>query len=305
MLPSACPAAGPGAVDEFVEGRRRLRTAFGRISKALSGESVRSCAPRELVMACGFTRVMMSAVKGSRWIPLNLYTRYDLHRESKAFLSFLDSDADIPLANLLVETDVVRRRAAILVDETLIRTRAFGPIVELAQSPAYIAAPIVVEGRAIGIVHADRVGQERLVDEDDKRYVQAFCGELAVLYQRAVWNERIAARSQRTLADLQRAREAIELVDGGAMDVPIAMDGPTATGNTDDGSRQDRVALTPREWEVLSHVADGATNLLIAQRLSVSEHTIKTHMRSVLRKLRVATRGAAVARYLEISGRLR
>ncbi len=56
--------------------------------------------------------------------------------------------------------------------------------------------------------------------------------------------------------------------------------------------------LTAREYEVLEHVADGATNRVIARRLSLSEDTVKTHMRGVLRKLRVSSRGAAVARYL-------
>jgi DNA-binding CsgD family transcriptional regulator len=287
--------------DPFVECRRRLRTALGRLAEAPSSESLRASAPRELVMACGFTRAMMSAVRGSRWVPLHLYTRDELHRESGTFLAFIDSDAEIPLANLLVETDMVRRRAAMLVDETLIGTRAFAPIVELAQSPAYVAAPILVEGRTIGFMHADRVGQERLVDEDDRRYVQAFCGELAVVYQRAIWGERISERARRALNELQRAREALELIDSAPVDFPITTTRPPlVAADIDDAGGTDRTVLTTREREVLDHVADGATNLVIAQRLSVSEDTVKTHMRSVLRKLRVTTRGAAVARYLEI-----
>jgi DNA-binding CsgD family transcriptional regulator len=290
----------------FVECRTRLRAALGRLASSNSSEVIRASAPRELAEACGFTRAMMSAVRGSRWVPLQLYTREELHPESATFRAYIESDAEIPLANLLAETDMVRRRAAVLVDESLIGTRAFKPIVELAQSPAYVAAPIVVEGRAIGFMHADRVGQERLVDDDDRRYVQAFCGELGVVYQRAIWGERIAERARHALNELEQAKKALKLIDSAAVDLPIALDRPPVVApDADDAVRQDYVFLTAREWEVLDHVADGATNRVIAQRLSVSEDTVKTHMRSVLRKLRVTTRGAAVARYLEISRSLR
>jgi len=295
------PIANP-----FVEGRARLRAALGRLASSGSSEIVRATASQELAEACGFTRAMMSAVRGSRWVPLHLYTRNELFPESTAFRSYIESDAEIPLANLLAETDMVRRRTAVLVDESLIGTRAFKPIVELAQSPAYVAAPIVIEGRTIGFMHADRVGQKRLVDDDDRRYVQAFCGELAVVYQCAIWGQRIAERARRALNELQRARDSIELIDSAAVDFPIALDRPPIVApDADNAVREDYAFLTAREWEVLNHVADGATNRVIAQRLSVSEDTVKTHMRSVLRKLRVTTRGAAVARYLEISKSLR
>ncbi len=249
---------------------------------------------------------MMSAVRGSRWAPLQLYTRDELYPESATFRAYIDGDAEIPLANMLAETDMVRRRTAVLVDESLIGTRAFKPIVELSESPAYVAAPILVEGRTIGFMHADRVGQERLVDGDDRRYVQAFCGELAVVYQRAVWGERIAERARRARIELERAKAALKQIDSAGAELSSAFDrSPSVAPDADDGIRKDYAFLTPREWEVLDHVADGATNRIIAQRLSVSEDTVKTHMRSVLRKLRVTTRGAAVARYLEIGKSLR
>lgn len=134
--------------DPFVDCRSRLGAALGRLATGGSSEIIRASAPQELAEACGFTRAMLSAVRGSRWVPLQLYTREELHPESATFRAYIDSDAEIPLANLLAETDMVRRRTAVLVDESLIGTRAFIPIVELSQSPACVAAPILVEGRA-------------------------------------------------------------------------------------------------------------------------------------------------------------
>lgn len=53
--------------------------------------------------------------------------------------------------------------------------------------------------------------------------------------------------------------------------------------------------LTRREIEVLRLVAEGLSNDSIADRLSVSEHTVHRHLANILNKLDVPTRAAAVA----------
>lgn len=54
------------------------------------------------------------------------------------------------------------------------------------------------------------------------------------------------------------------------------------------------ISLTAREQEVLSLVAEGATNKEIAQSLNVSIHTVKSHMRKILAKLHLEKRQEAV-----------
>ena len=54
-------------------------------------------------------------------------------------------------------------------------------------------------------------------------------------------------------------------------------------------------ALTVRETEVLTQVADGFSNAEIASRLFISEATVKAHMKSVLGKLDATSRTEAVA----------
>ena len=56
--------------------------------------------------------------------------------------------------------------------------------------------------------------------------------------------------------------------------------------------------LTPRESEVLRLLANGLGNKEIAVKLSISEHTIKFHIHSILGKLGAASRTEAVTRGL-------
>jgi len=58
--------------------------------------------------------------------------------------------------------------------------------------------------------------------------------------------------------------------------------------------------LTVREVEVLKLIADGASNQVIAQRLVISEHTVKAHITSIFSKLQVASRTEAAARAREL-----
>lgn len=55
------------------------------------------------------------------------------------------------------------------------------------------------------------------------------------------------------------------------------------------------VALSDREREVLGELARGATTAEIAARLVISENTVKTHVRRILKKLDVNNRAEAVA----------
>ena len=53
--------------------------------------------------------------------------------------------------------------------------------------------------------------------------------------------------------------------------------------------------LSDRELEVLNLIAEGQSNKLIAHSLGISEHTVKTHVASILAKLGAASRTEAVS----------
>jgi DNA-binding NarL/FixJ family response regulator len=58
--------------------------------------------------------------------------------------------------------------------------------------------------------------------------------------------------------------------------------------------RKEYDALTAREIEVLREIAKGQANKEIASTLSISENTVKDHLKSILGKLHVAARTEAV-----------
>jgi len=53
-------------------------------------------------------------------------------------------------------------------------------------------------------------------------------------------------------------------------------------------------ALTPRELDVFTMLAEGAGNKTIAWKLGISEHTVKFHVASIMSKLNAASRTEAV-----------
>ena len=55
------------------------------------------------------------------------------------------------------------------------------------------------------------------------------------------------------------------------------------------------VDLSPREREVLELIAAGMSNRDVSESLHISLHTVKNHVRSILDKLGVSSRGQAVA----------
>lgn len=60
-------------------------------------------------------------------------------------------------------------------------------------------------------------------------------------------------------------------------------------------------ALTPKEKEVLSLVAKGASNQEIADKMCVQDVTVKTHLNSIFKKLKVSNRTQAVLLAMEIN----
>jgi len=60
-----------------------------------------------------------------------------------------------------------------------------------------------------------------------------------------------------------------------------------------------RNKLTPREYEILTHLAEGQSNKIIARHLGISDGTVKLHVKSILRKLKLQSRVEAAVLAVE------
>jgi len=72
--------------------------------------------------------------------------------------------------------------------------------------------------------------------------------------------------------------------------------------NDDGGSPTDESPfseLTPRELEILAHIAEGQSNKAIARDLDISDGTVKLHVKSILRKLGMHSRVEAAVKAVE------
>ena len=58
-------------------------------------------------------------------------------------------------------------------------------------------------------------------------------------------------------------------------------------------------ALTPREYEILTLLAEGQSNKVIARNLGISDGTVKLHVKAILRKLNVSSRITAAVMAVE------
>lgn len=125
------------------------------------------------------------------------------------------------------------------------------------------------------VLLADHLGRAEL------RHV-LHAGVRAVLPRDAAAGEIIAA--------IQAAAAGLFVISSEDMDALLPAE-PEPAGGFVQGE-----ALTAREMQVLSMLAEGWANKEIAVRLKISEHTVKFHVSSILGKLGAATRGEAVAR---------
>ena len=92
----------------------------------------------------------------------------------------------------------------------------------------------------------------------------------------------------------ERCSESIEGLEGSLRLLAVTTEQHLEPGARA-GDAPGLAALSNREREVLTLVADGLSNAVIAQRLRLSEHTVKRHVANILLKLDLPTRAAAAA----------
>ena len=156
------------------------------------------------------------------------------------------------------------RPSAVVVDASLgVRPYGADVVADLAsRAPGAAVVVLVRRAASVGMVEAME------------------CGALAVAHRSCAPEELVAA---------------VSAALGGQNWVAAPLAGVLRSELLSEVSGERPPQLSRRELEVLRGLASGATNAQIGQRLAISEHTVRNHVHSVMRKLGVANRTDAVA----------
>jgi DNA-binding CsgD family transcriptional regulator len=283
-----------------VKSMSEIRQALGYL-RGLPPRKMIHAAPEVLSRELDFARTLISIVRGSLWLPQHLYIeeeKADPH--GRQFLEYI-IDRHIQLADAPLETEVVRKRCGAFAPSPMDDKRTFKELVEASGCFGYIAAPITVQGRAIGILHVDRPEPHGIVTMDHLEQLEAFAECLSVAFESAALEEKAA--QQRVEVD-SVCGNVDELLSRSGRSVLWSLPGVVPGQRHDAYHRGDEPAvptLTSREREIMSHVATGATNHQIARCLVISEGTVKSHLKHIAKKLNTSSRAAAVAIYAGVA----
>jgi LuxR family transcriptional regulator, regulator of acetate metabolism len=294
---------------------RRTYESLARIRSAATVTELTRIVPVELCAACGFDRAVISSVDGSTWIPTSLHIHAGGHTDAARRLQERIGRLRIPLRPPLVEAELVRRGTAMLVEDIDTSDRTYEPLMELADTQAYVVAPITIGGRVVGFLHADANWTRRPLTDADVDNIRTFAVGVGLAIERTVLRERLATQRRRvaesfesttaTITDLSEdgirltrrleRREPEPASAGGGMARIATIDADVARDSQIHGM------LTPRERDVLERLARGATNGQIADELVVCVSTVKSHVKHILRKLKATNRAEAVSRYMRLT----
>jgi len=283
-----------------VQAHDGVHEALERLRNIASPSALLERVTREICGSCGFERGVLSKIEGSDWILAAAH--FEEHDDWAAEFVRFGSQARPTLSHSLLETQMARRRAPALVTDAPNNPHTHKPFVELGEVRCYVGAPIMPRGRVIGFLHADHHFSGRPVDELDRDALWAFAAGFAYVYERAVLLERL--REQRDRIEKMTNSTATIVSDLCESDVGVErLDRDRAlvrsrTAALATGGRESHLLLTPREIEVLSLMAAGSTNAVIARELFIAEGTVKSHVKRILRKLNASNRAEAVSRYL-------
>ncbi len=279
----------------------RIHEGLARLRALPSTAELVPRAAEELARCCDFDRTLVSGLRGSSWRAEAVWIRPDHDPAVSRRISDYVTGGWIPLGSGVLETELVRRRVPVLVRAD--DNREGDNLLTVAQSPGYVAAPVLANQRVIGFLHADCAAGGRELTTFDRDNVASFAEGFGLVFERAALLERLERQrvrvheafraTERQLAGLndtetvliRRDRESVAVVRMAAGLRKIAI------------SPVDQL-LTVRERQVVELMVAGARNRQIADQLVVAEETVKSHVRSISRKLRASSRADAVSRYL-------
>ena len=261
---------------------------------------VRGRAPALAARCLALDRVLLARLDDGRLVAEALHLSDA--RAGARMLSTLQAQT-VSLEYPLAEGEITRRRRAELIrsgEEPETSRYAF---VEALGPGDYIAAPILLDGRVVGLLRGDCDVSARRLSAADVGALEDFALVFGVAYERAVLRTWLRAQREemRQVAAWAGGR-AGELEDRSISLAESTEQRPGPGGPSSEHARATlRDLLTRREIEVLELMVRGQTNSAIARDLVLSTGTVKFHVKNILRKLHAANRAEATSRYLRLT----
>ena len=258
----------------------------------------------EAVCRLGFDRSVVSRVESNTWLTEQVYLEDDA--EWAAEILAAAQANPVSLRSGLPEDEARRRRKPILVTRVQERETVHQALKEASNARSYVCAPIMVGPRLMGFVHGDRYFHRGDVTDFDAEVIGLFAQSFGFALERAMLTERL----QQLRANVRQVGAGLQAFADEGPDTVNALDHPDAGVSWQpppvlqiNGATGADADLTRREIDVFRLMAQGETNQRIARRLSISEGTVKSHVKHILRKLSAANRAEAVARWHEARSR--
>jgi DNA-binding CsgD family transcriptional regulator len=284
---------------------RRVRMAIRELREISSLRLLVDATPAA-VCRLGFDRAMVSRIEDSTWVVERFYSEKESAWADE--INEIAQRTPQQLSPALFEADIVRRRMPLLVAQAQHEARVSPALAQATKSESYVAAPIMPDGRVIGFLHADRYFQGRPVSRFDLELLSQFADQFGQILERTLLLERLDSlrSSVATLTDVLNGT----VTDCRSAEIDMSVSAPSSPANVAQPLSAASTAvrsvhptpdsvLTSREVEVLRLMAAGDTNGRIATRLVISEGTVKSHVKHILRKLNAANRAEAVCRWLQ------
>ncbi len=254
-----------------------------------------------LIADLGFDRAIISHIAEGMWVSQAVFIADDPQWAQR--INLVGQEQPQPLVPGLFETEVVRRRQAVVVTNVQHESRVHRPIADASRSTSYVAAPIISGSRVVGLLHADRYLQGRDIDMVDREVLLAFANGLRLALSRATVAEQLQAAGDALKSAAADADAALAGIHEVSLDISAGRTEHLAGQTVRVASTSLHDVLTRRELEVLRLVAEGRTNAGVAATLVISEGTVKQHVKHILRKLRVGNRAEAVSRLYQSADR--
>jgi DNA-binding CsgD family transcriptional regulator len=202
------------------------------------------------------------------------------------------------------EIQLLRRNQPILVRDPS-TSHGVRDMAESAHSVGYIAAPVMVRGSVVATLHADRTVSGPL-DTAARDTLALFSEGFGYAMERNVLLGRMRSQFSKMRDMMAEANTTLEEM----FDAGVSLRRDEENGQIDAVSRGPSMPfssesalmglLTRREIEVVRLMARGASNADIANDLVISEGTVKSHVKHILRKMRAANRAQAVSCYMRL-----